>query len=152
MTVDKDTFLTTNKKDYKWPYPKPMASRPSQPPVRTKPNNAYVSQLVEPYCHCDAHLYESGLGGYKRLAQKEKKLYQELDELSKMMSIMSNDVLDHPCDNDDEKMETIYQTDYIKRGLPITEYKKLMAAVDSPVGVPVKGEVIGLVGGYRDPT
>lgn len=37
-------------------------------------------------------------------------------------------------------------------GAPIAKYRKLTAAIDSPVGVPVKGEVIGLGRGYRDPT
>lgn len=32
------------------------------------------------------------------------------------MATLSGGILDHPCDNDDVKMETIYQTDYIKRG------------------------------------
>ncbi|KAJ8965694.1 hypothetical protein NQ317_009896 [Molorchus minor] len=152
MATDRSTFLTTNKQDYKWPYPKPMASRPSQPPIRTKSNNFYVATLVEPYCHCDAHLYAPEMGSYKKLAQKEKKLYEELDQISKEMAIHSNNALDHPCDTDDEKMETIYQTDYTKRGLPLQDYRKLMPAIDSPVGVPVKSEGIGLKQGYRDPT
>nr|CAH7760306.1 unnamed protein product [Callosobruchus chinensis] len=150
--VDKDTFLTNTRKDYKWPYPKPMVPRPTQPPMKTKPINFYVAQLVEPYCHCDAHLYEPEMGRYKKLAQKEASLYQKLEELNRKMAILSSDILDHPCDDDDEKMETIYQTDYIKKGLPLTKYRKLMAAIDSPVGIPVKGEVIGTGRGYRDPT
>lgn len=32
------------------------------------------------------------------------------------MATLAGGILDHPCDNDDVKMETIYQTDYIKRG------------------------------------
>lgn len=32
------------------------------------------------------------------------------------MAEVTNSMLDHPCDTYDEKMETIYQTDYIKRG------------------------------------
>ncbi|KAG5868504.1 hypothetical protein JTB14_001723 [Gonioctena quinquepunctata] len=68
------------------------------------------------------------------------------------MAILSSDILDHPCDDDDEKMETIYQTDYVKKGLLLANYRKLSAAIDSPVGIPVKGEVIGLGRGYMDPT
>lgn len=33
------------------------------------------------------------------------------------MAELSGGILDHPCDTYDEKMETIYQTDYIKRGI-----------------------------------
>lgn len=43
----------------------------------------YVGQLTEPYCHCDAHLYEPEMGRYKKLARKEITLYKELEELSK---------------------------------------------------------------------
>lgn len=32
------------------------------------------------------------------------------------MTSLGNGVLDHPCDDDDIKLETIYQTDYTKRG------------------------------------
>lgn len=32
------------------------------------------------------------------------------------MADLSGAILDHPCDTDDEKMETLYQTDYKKRG------------------------------------
>lgn len=56
---------------------------PSQPPIKTKPNNCYVAKLVEPYCHCDYHLYEPEMGRYMKLAEKEKALYEELDILKK---------------------------------------------------------------------
>lgn len=68
------------------------------------------------------------------------------------MAILVNEMLDHPCDTDDEKMQTIYQTDYIKRGVNLVEYRKLMPALDSPIGMPVKTQVIALGDGYRDPT
>lgn len=32
------------------------------------------------------------------------------------MATLANEMLDHSCDRDDDKMETIYQTDYVKRG------------------------------------
>lgn len=152
MPVDKDTFVSITKNDFKWPYSKPLTARPSQPPVRTKPNNCYVAKLVEPYCHCDAHLYAPEMGRYKTLAEKEKMLYKELDELNQQMAALSGEILDHPCDTDDEKMETIYQSDYIKRGLPLVQYRKLMPAIDSPTGVPIKGEQLGIKSAYRDPT
>lgn len=36
------------------------------------------------------------------------------------MATLANEMLDHSCDTDDEKMESIYQIDYIKRGNLIT--------------------------------
>lgn len=91
--------------------------RPSQPPLRTKPNNFYVAKLVEPYCHCDAHLYDPQMTRYKKLADKEKLLHDELKELSDQMAELTSSILEHQCDTVDEKMQTIYQTDYIKRGI-----------------------------------
>lgn len=85
MAVDKDTFLTNQKKDFKWPYPKPMVAKPSQPPLRTKPNNFYVAKLVEPYCHCDAHLYDPQMARYKKLADKERLLHDELSEVNQQV-------------------------------------------------------------------
>lgn len=35
------------------------------------------------------------------------------------MAILASDILDNPCDNDDEKMETIYQIDFIKKGISL---------------------------------
>ncbi|CAG9765555.1 unnamed protein product [Ceutorhynchus assimilis] len=147
-----DTFVTINKENYAWPYPRTLVPSPSQPPIKIKPDNCYVAKLVEPYCHCDYHLYEPEMGRYMKLAEKEKALYQELDSLKKRMAVLVSDILDHPCDTDDEKMQTIYETDYVKRGLNLVQYRKLMPAIDSPVGVPIKSETIGTGRGYRDPT
>lgn len=63
---------------------------PSQPPLKTKPNNCYVAKLVEPYCHCDYHLYEPEMGRYMKLAEKEKALYKELDILKKRVIPLTN--------------------------------------------------------------
>lgn len=84
------------------------------------------------------------------------------------MAELTSSILEHECDTIDEKMQTIYQTDYIKRGkkplyiitfpnqlflgLNLTQYRTLMPAVESPVGIPVKSQSIGLGKGYRDPT
>ncbi|ERL94423.1 hypothetical protein D910_11701 [Dendroctonus ponderosae] len=92
------------------------------------------------------------MGRYMKLAEKEKALYEELDILKKRMAVLVSDILDHPCDTDDEKMKTVYETDYVKRGLNLVQYRKLMPAIDSPVGIPVKSETIGIGRGYRDPT
>lgn len=83
---------------------------------------------------------------------KEILLLEELSQLNQEMAILANEMLDHPCDTDDEKMQSIYQTDYVKRGLNLVDYRKLMPAIDSPIGMPVKSQVIGLGYGYRDPT
>lgn len=61
--------------------------RPSQPPMRTKPKNFFVAKLVEPYCHCDAHLYDPQMTRYKKLADKEKLLHDELRELNQQVII-----------------------------------------------------------------
>lgn len=53
--------------------------------MRTKPNNFYVAKLVEPYCHCDAHLYDPQMTRYKKLADKEKLLHDELSELNQQV-------------------------------------------------------------------
>lgn len=126
--------------------------RPSQPLIATKPNNFYVSKLVEPYCHCDYHLYEPQMGQYKMLAEKEKLLHEELQCLNNQMAVLAGEILDHPCDTYDDKMMTIYQTHYNKKGLKPKQYRQLMPAIDSPIGVPFKTPSIGLKSGYRDPT
>lgn len=126
--------------------------RPSQPPITTKPNNFYVAKLIEPYCHCDAHLYEPQMGKYKMLAEKERLLYNELECLNKEMATLAGEVLDHPCDSYDDKMKTIYESDYNKKGLEAKQYRKLMPAIESLVGVPFDGPTISLRDGYRDPT
>lgn len=126
---------------------------------------------MEPYCHCDAHLYDPQMTRYKKLADKEKLLHDELSELNQQMAELTSSILEHECDTIDEKMQTIYQTDYIKRGrcitelqcnlylfinyiigLNLTQYRTLMPAVESPVGIPVRSQSIGLGKGYRDPT
>lgn len=130
----------------------PKIYRPAQPPITTKPNNFYVAKLIEPFCHCDAHRYEPQMGRYKMLADKEKMLREELQCLAKEMSILAGEVLDHPCDTYDDKMLTIYQIDYNKKGLEAKQYRKLMPAIDSPIGVPFDGPSISVREGYRDPT
>lgn len=45
-----------------------------------------------------------------------------------------------------------FNQDDVISGLNLTQYRTLMPAVESPVGVPVKSQSIGLGKGYRDPT
>lgn len=40
------------------------------------------------------------------------------------MAILKSSVLDHPCDNDDEKMETLFQINYLKKGKLSKNYTK----------------------------
>ncbi|KAJ3658747.1 hypothetical protein Zmor_010469 [Zophobas morio] len=152
MAVDKETFMSNYRKDYKWPSFVPLVAKPAQPPVITKPANFYVVKLVEPFCHCDAHRYEPQMGRYKMLAEKERMLHKELECVGKEMTVLAGEVLDHPCDTYDDKMMTIYQADYNKKGLESKQYRKLMAAIDTRVGLPFDGPTITLRDGYRDPT
>lgn len=147
-----DTFLTTTRRDFKWPYPKPISLRPVQPKIVTKPKGYYMARPLAAYCHCDSHAYDGELNQYAQLVEKENILLQELLALSQKQVAVTNAVLDHPCNTDDEKMETIYQIDYKKRGLNIPRYKKIMADVDSNVADPIRPPIIGLLEGYRDPT
>ncbi|XP_065158664.1 uncharacterized protein [Atheta coriaria] len=147
-----DTFGTIQKKDFIWPYPKPLKLKPSQPPVKIKPRNFFVAKAVEPYCHCDAHLYDPQLKRYEKLAEKERQLHHELILLNEQIATLSNEILDHPCDTDDDKIKSTYQIDYAKRGINITQYRKLIPAIESPVGVPVKSQSSDPTQAYRDPT
>ncbi|CAG9856218.1 unnamed protein product [Phyllotreta striolata] len=149
--LDKDAFLTSHRRDFKKFLRVPLQPIPSQPPRRTKPNNAYVARLVEPYCHCDFHLYEPEMGRYMKLVRKETQLLKVLDQMSRKMAILKSSILDHPCDTDDDKMQTLHQMSYVKKSLPVPKYRKLMADIDSPFGIPVKGEILGLKRAYRDP-
>ena len=86
------------------------------------------------------------------LAEKERMLHKELECVGKEMTVLAGEVLDHPCDTYDDKMMTIYQADYNKKGLESKQYRKLMAAIDTRVGLPFDGPTITLRDGYRDPT
>lgn len=142
---------TSQRADYQWPYPKPITFRPSPPPLFTKPDGFYMRRPTPGYCHCDTHQYDGEMNQYKALAKKEKILKAELKKLDEQMLQISNGVLDHPCDDDDTKLETIYQTDYKKRGIPLVTYTKLREAVDSKAPDPVEQNKIQILNGYRDP-
>lgn len=92
------------------------------------------------------------MGRYKMLAEKEKLLHEELQCLNNQMAVLAGEILDHPCDTYDDKMRTIYQSAYNKKGLNAQQYRQLMPAIDSPIGVSFEGPSIGLRNGYRDPT
>lgn len=102
--VDIQTFLTSNRRDFKWPSWKPLAmryvaaflrktffkaclTRPVQPPVTTISKNFYVKGPVDLYCHCDGHLYNPQMNRYLKLAKKELMLQEELEDLHKDVTI-----------------------------------------------------------------
>ncbi|KAK4887861.1 hypothetical protein RN001_004132 [Aquatica leii] len=150
--VDPETFVSVNRKTYKWPYSKPLSPKPTQPSVATKSKNQFVKGPVDAYCHCDGHTYDPLLNRYLKLSEKEKLLHEELMTLNNEMADLNTEILEHECDTYDDKMETTYQIDYAKRGMTPATYVKLMPAVDSPAGVPVKSPTLGLGKGYRDPS
>lgn len=150
--ADKETFFSMARKDYKWPFSKPLAAKPSKPPEKTKGKNFFVKGPVDAYCHCDGHLYDPLTNRYLKLSEKEGLLLDELTTLHSEMANLNGEILEHECDSYNEKMETTYRIDFAKRGMTPAEYVKLMPAVDSPAGVPVKNPSIGVGKGYRDPT
>lgn len=66
---------------------KTFCFRPAQPPIRTKPKNFFLVGPVESYCHCDGHLYDPQMRRYSQLAEKEKKLHEELYKVNLDVSI-----------------------------------------------------------------
>lgn len=140
------------RRDFKWPFPKPITFKPAQPPLEIKPSSFYMYRFVPAYCHCDTHQYDAEMNQYQALAKREAILVEDLTAVQNKMTELSNGILDHPCDDDDTKLQTIYQTDYAKRKFKVPEYRKFMADLDSKVGDPIKPPSIGLSQGYRDPT
>ncbi|KAF5277860.1 hypothetical protein FQA39_LY06012 [Lamprigera yunnana] len=130
--VDKDTFLSMSRKDYKWPYSKPLIAKPSQPSPTTKSKNAYVKGPVDAYCHCDGHLYDPLLNRYLKLTEKEKLLHEELMALNHEMANLNNEILEHECDSYNDKMETTYAIDFAKRGSPNSGKVERIRIRDSP--------------------
>ncbi|CAK1542621.1 unnamed protein product [Leptosia nina] len=144
-------FSTTVNSDYQWPFPKPIVGKPCEPPspeaaptVRPAP--------VAPYCHCDAHSYSPRVEQYKQLLEKEQKLCQDYEQLRKQMVDVTNDILDHPCDDLDAKMTTMYQATFQKRSFPVTDYRKIIAASQSSAPIPMESNKLGVLRCYKDPT
>ncbi|CAB3251579.1 unnamed protein product [Arctia plantaginis] len=144
-------FQTTVSSDYQWPFAKPIVGKPCEPPI-PDPAPHFRPAPVAPYCHCDAHSYEPRVEQYKQLLDKEQKLCQDYAQLSKQMVDVTNDILDHPCDDLDSKMITMYQSTFKKRSFPVTDYRKIIAASQSPAPVPVESNRLGILRCYKDPT
>ena len=58
-----DTFTTLTHQDYQWPYPKPLLTKPSQPPLNTG-NRMYLRRPDPDDCMCDAHGFQSDMNRY----------------------------------------------------------------------------------------
>ncbi|CAH0663631.1 unnamed protein product [Chilo suppressalis] len=146
-----DSFATSNHADFQWPFPKPIVGKPCEPPG---PNAAPTVRPppVAPYCHCDAHSYSPRVEQYKQLLEKEQKLCQDYEHLRKQMVDVSNDILDHPCDDLDSKMITMYQATYKKRSFPVSDYRTIIAASQSNAPIPMESNKLGILRCYKDPT
>ncbi|KAJ2945150.1 hypothetical protein O0L34_g9211 [Tuta absoluta] len=144
-------FSTTQHKDFQWPFPKPIVGRPCEPP---SPNQTPPPRPppVAPYCHCDAHTYSPRVEQYKQLLEKERKLCEDYENLRKTMVDVTNDILDHPCDDSDSKMVTMYQASYKKRSFPLTDYRAIVAASQSSAPIPMEANRLGILLCYKDPT
>ncbi|KAL4713387.1 hypothetical protein ACJJTC_010372 [Scirpophaga incertulas] len=146
-----DSFDTTNHADYQWPFPKPIVGKPCEPPHPSATPTIRLAP-VAPYCHCDAHSYSPKVEQYKQLLDKEQKLCEDYEHLRKQMVDVTNDILDHPCDDLDSKMMTMYQATYKKRAFPVTEYRQVMAAAQSNAPIPMESNKLGVLRCYKDPT
>ncbi|XP_011870513.1 PREDICTED: uncharacterized protein LOC105563498 [Vollenhovia emeryi] len=138
MSQSPEIFISTTGQDSNWSYAKCI-----QP---------YLLRSDPGDCKCDVHGFETaGKARYQQLADKERRLYNALIKVNREMTDLTSSMLDSVSDME-ETMKSIYKTDYEKRGLPVTRYRPLMAAIDSPVGSPITSAVIALKDAYRDPT
>ncbi|EZA57887.1 hypothetical protein X777_00989 [Ooceraea biroi] len=101
-------------------------------------------------CECDVHGIEIKKARYKQLANKERRVRDELAKVNREMIDLTSLMLDSAC-NVDETMKSVYKTDYEKRGLPVAHYRPLIAAVDSPILSSIKPAMVGLKDAYKDP-
>nr|XP_050860881.1 uncharacterized protein LOC127068596 isoform X1 [Vespula vulgaris] len=146
-----DTFTTITQKDFIWPNPKPLLAKPAQPPMDTG-IRLYLHRPKEEDCKCDVHGFQTDKKRYVQLANKERRLQGEMIAVNHEMANLTTTLLNSTCETDDETMKSLYEIDYEKRELPIAHYRTLMAAVDSPIGAPIKPAITDLRDAYRDPT
>lgn len=59
---------------------------------------------------------------YKQLADKEKRLHDDVIAVNREMTNLMSTILESVCEMGDETMKSVYQTDYEKRGLFIIIY------------------------------
>ncbi|XP_054006663.1 uncharacterized protein LOC128891273 [Hylaeus anthracinus] len=151
MTTALKNFVTITHDDFNWPYAVPLVAKPAQPPMSTG-IRLYSPRIDPEDCPCDVHGQETNKNRYKYLTEKERQIYDKLVEVNEEMTHLASAMLDNNCMPMDETMKSVYKTDYAKRGLPISEYRQLMAAVDSPYCSPIKAEILEIKDGYRDHT
>ncbi|XP_076675763.1 uncharacterized protein LOC143372953 [Andrena cerasifolii] len=151
MATALENFVTITHRDFNWPYAVPLIAKPAQPPMSAG-IPLYTPRIDPEDCPCDEHAHQGSKNRYKYLAEKERQLYDQLVNVNQEMTNLATAILDSNCEPMDETMKTFYKTDYGKRGLPISEYRQLVAAVDSPYCSPIEEEVAELKNGYRDPT
>ncbi|XP_011689943.1 PREDICTED: uncharacterized protein LOC105451272 isoform X2 [Wasmannia auropunctata] len=144
-----EKFVSIMHHDFIWPYAK--SPKPPSPPMDTTGIQPYLLRPDPEDCKCDIHGFEAGKTRYRQLADKERRLVDELTKVNCEMTDLTSSMLGGDCDME-EAMKSIYKTDYEKRGLPVTRYRSLMAAIDSPVGSPITPAIIDLKDAYRDPT
>lgn len=53
-----DTFTTITQKDFIWPNPKPLLTKPAQPPMDTG-TRLYLHRPKEEDCKCDVHGFQT---------------------------------------------------------------------------------------------
>ncbi|XP_076175536.1 uncharacterized protein LOC143150874 [Ptiloglossa arizonensis] len=151
MTNPLENFVSITHDDYAWPSLVPLVAKPTQPPMDTG-TRLYTPRIDIEDCTCNVHGHYSNKDRYKYLAEKERQLYDQFVNVNREMVNLASAMVDSNCAPMDETMRSVYKIDYSKRGLPIGEYRQLMAALDSPYCSPFKREVMGIKGGYRDPT
>ncbi|XP_050583191.1 uncharacterized protein LOC126918817 isoform X1 [Bombus affinis] len=151
MTTALENFITITHRDFNWPYPVPLITKPAQPPKSTG-IRLYTPRIDPEDCSCDEHGQQSNKDRYKYLADKERQFLDQLKKVNREMTNLAKAMLDANCEPMDETMKSIYKTDYAKRGLPIKVYRELQAAIDSSYCSPFPAEVTKIKKGYRDPT
>ncbi|XP_011162526.2 uncharacterized protein LOC105197722 [Solenopsis invicta] len=149
MSNSPEIFVSTMHRDFNWPYAKPP--KPPSPPMDTIGVQPYLLKSDPEDCKCDVHGLKTGKARYRQLANKERRLYDELIKVNREMTELISSMLDSGCDVE-ETMKSVYKTDYEKRGLPVTQYRPLMAAIDSPLGLPITSTIINLKDARKDPT
>lgn len=140
-------FLSVMQQDFpNWS----RAKRGPPPPPMDTGSQLYLPRPDPEDCKCDAHGLENKKVRYKQLADKERRLHDELMRVDREMMLLTSSMLDSARDMD-ETMKSIYKTDYEKRGLPVTQYRSLMAEVDAPIELSSITPPIFDLKPYRDP-
>ncbi|CAL1673093.1 unnamed protein product [Lasius platythorax] len=145
MSNAPETFLSVARQDFpNWFRAKELPGPPPSP--MDTGTRLYLPRPDPEDCRCDAHGLENKKVRYKQLADKERRLHDELMRVDREMIHLTSLMLDSARDMD-ETMKSIYKTDYEKRGLPVTQYRSLMAPIELSITPPI----VDLKDAYRDP-